>query len=288
VTGSRRRGQLYAVLAALAWSSAGVLQRQVTASVATQIAGRSAFAFVALTAFAMYSQQPTGGIFNRPSLGVAAAMAVANGCFLLALNYGSVADALFFQSLSPVGAAVLGIWWLDERPDSVTVAATFAATLGIAIMVGGPGGGGVDAGNAFGFLAALAFIVVIVIGRRQRGGSTAAAIGLGQLLLVVASAPWVKTAGLTPANVGWLALLGIAQIGLGSGFFAAAARRLPAAELGLILLAELLLGPLWTWIGVSERPNTSTLVGGGIAFASVAAQFAVRRKDPVEDTDRAR
>jgi hypothetical protein len=43
----QRRGQVYVALAAIAWSTAGVLQRQLALDTATQVAGRAAFAGVA-------------------------------------------------------------------------------------------------------------------------------------------------------------------------------------------------------------------------------------------------
>ena len=47
----RRRGQVYVALAAVAWSTAGVLQRQLTLDTPTQVAGRAVFACVALLAY---------------------------------------------------------------------------------------------------------------------------------------------------------------------------------------------------------------------------------------------
>jgi hypothetical protein len=46
-----RRGQTYVALAALAWSTAGVLQRELHVGLGTQVAGRAFFAFVALAIF---------------------------------------------------------------------------------------------------------------------------------------------------------------------------------------------------------------------------------------------
>src|SRR5438093_6986630 len=53
----RRRGQLFVALAAVAWSSAGVLQRELSVGTATQLAGRALFAFVALAGFVAVSNR---------------------------------------------------------------------------------------------------------------------------------------------------------------------------------------------------------------------------------------
>ena len=58
---------------------------------------------------------------------------------------------------------------------------------------------------------------------------------------------------------GWLALLGGGQIGLGLALLTIGARLIPAAQVALITLLEVVLGPLWVWLALSERPGTATL-----------------------------
>src|SRR6266436_9304373 len=66
----RRRGQLFVALAALAWSSAGVLQRELSVGTTTQLAGRALFACVALACFVAVSNRGRTIIVFR-SMGVA-------------------------------------------------------------------------------------------------------------------------------------------------------------------------------------------------------------------------
>ena len=53
-----------------------------------------------------------------------------------------------------------------------------------------------------------------------------------------------------------LAALGVGQIGLGLVFLTIGARLIPAAQVALITLLEVVLGPLWVWLAVDERPST--------------------------------
>jgi drug/metabolite transporter (DMT)-like permease len=71
-----------------------------------------------------------------------------------------------------------------------------------------------------------------------------------------------------------IALLGVTQIGLGLAFMTMAARLIPAAEVALISLLEVVLGPLWVWLALSEHPSTATLVGGVVVIAAVVLQAA--------------
>ena len=59
-------------------------------------------------------------------------------------------------------------------------------------------------------------------------------------------------------------------IGLGTPVFNYAHRFVPPAETSLLLIAEVVLAPLWLWAWPGEVPATSTLVGGGVALSAVA------------------
>ena len=54
--------------------------------------------------------------------------------------------------------------------------------------------------------------------------------------------------------------------------FAVGARLIPAAQVGLITLLEVVLGPLWVWLALDERPSALTLVGGAIVIAAIVIQ----------------
>jgi drug/metabolite transporter (DMT)-like permease len=69
-----------------------------------------------------------------------------------------------------------------------------------------------------------------------------------------------------------LAALGAGQIGLGLVFLTLGARLIPAAQVALISLLEVVLGPLWVWMAVDERPSNATLIGGAIVIGAVVIQ----------------
>ena len=270
----RRLGVIYAVLAAVAWSTAGILQRQLHVNAATQVAGRGVFGFIALAGYAACTQpRALASVTRRGALLAAGAMAVANSAFIVALNYASVAHVLILQSIAPLVAAGLGVVALGERLTWRTVGAMLAALAGVIVMVGAPGGGPV-LGDGLSLLTGVAFALVIVVARRYRGVSMAPAMALAQLLVVIVFAPFAQFGRVSWADVGWLALLGCGQIGLGAIFFISAARFLPSSEMAMIFLLEVVLGPLWTWIALSETPNIATLAGGSVVILAVGVQVA--------------
>jgi drug/metabolite transporter (DMT)-like permease len=269
-----RRGRIYVALAALAWSSAGLLQRELHVDLPTQLAGRALFAVVALFSYVAVSER--GRIVDafraigRAGLAIAGLMAIASGSFIIALNHASVANVLFMQALAPILAAVLGLA-LGEPVSRRTWVAMAVAVGGVTLMVGGPGHPSA-LGLAVSLLMSLAFAVTIVITRHKRDVSMAPATCLSQVIVLLVAAPFASPGTVGGRDLGLLALLGVGQIGLGLVFLTIGARLIPAAEVALITLLEVVLGPLWVWMFLAEQPGAATVVGGLIVLGAVGIQ----------------
>ena len=276
----QRRGQIYVALAAVAWSTAGVLQRQLTLDTATQVFGRALFATFALLAYvAVVERGQVWAAFRSvglPGVAVAVCVATASASFIGALNHTSVARVLFLLALSPVFAALLARVTLGETISRRTALAMGVALVGVAVMIGAPGEGSL-VGDGLSLLCALAFAVMVVITRWRSDVSMAPATCLSQLLLIVVFLPFASPGDIAADDLGWLAALGIGQIGLGFALLTVGARLIPAAQVGLITLLEIVLGPLWVWLAIDERPTTRTLVGGAIVIVGIVIQT---RSDP--------
>jgi drug/metabolite transporter (DMT)-like permease len=271
----QRRGQIYVALAAVAWSSAGVLQRQLTLDTSTQVFGRAAFAGAALLVYvAIVERGRVVHAFRSVGLAgvaVAVCVAIASAGFIGALNHTSVARVLFILAVAPVLAALLARVTLGEPITRRTAMAMALALAGVAVMLGAPGEGNL-AGDGLSFLVALAFALMIVITRWRRDVSMAPATCLSQAILVAVFLPFAAPGGISADDVGWLAALGIGQIGLGFALLTVGARLIPAAQVGLITLLEVVLGPVWVWLALDERPGTLTLLGGAIVIVAILIQ----------------
>ena len=263
------------MLAALAWSTAGLLQRELSIDTATQVAGRALFAALALLAFVAAQDRGWHAFrsLGRAELAVAALTAVASGSFIVALNHATVANVLFMQAVSPIVAALLAWAALREAISRTTALATLVAFVGVAVMVGGPGRPGAT-GLALSFLMTLSFAVTLVITRHRRDISMAPAITLSQVIVLVIATPFSHPGAVDGDDLGLIALLGVTQIGLGLAFLTMGARLIPATEVALISLLEVVLGPLWVWLALSERPSNATFIGGAIVVGAVVLQAA--------------
>src|SRR5260221_13003680 len=100
----------------------------------------------------------------------------------------------------------------------------------------------------------------------------APATDLSQVLVFAVAAPFANVALIGAKDTALLATLGICQIGLGFVFLTIGGRLIPAGEVALITLLEVVLGPLWVGGFLSEQPAAATLVGGAIVLAALLLQ----------------
>jgi len=154
---------------------------------------------------------------------------------------------------------------------SVTPLAAGIALTGVGLMVGGPGNSP-GLGLALSVVMTLSFAISVVITRHRRDISMGPAICLSQVLVLVVTAPFAHPDTVGGNDFLLILALGVGQMALGLAFLTIGARLIPAAEVALITLLEVVLGPLWVWLALAERPSTATLVGGVVVIAAVALQ----------------
>jgi drug/metabolite transporter (DMT)-like permease len=252
-----------------------VIQRTLETDAVTQVAGRALFAAAALFVFAVLQERrrvfASFRSLGRPELALAVLMAISSSTFLLALNHASVASVLFMQAVGPFLAAGLGWALLRERVEGRTWVAMAVALAGVGVMIGGPGSGSA-LGHTLAFGMTLAFAATIVITRHRRERSMIPAVCVSQLLVVCAFGPFAHPGGLDGRDLLLTGVMGGGQIGLGLALLTVGARVIPPAEVAMISLLEVVLGPLWVWLAYEEGLATATLVGGAIVLVAVAAQ----------------
>jgi len=270
-----REGRLAILLAAVAWSTAGLGQRGLEATAVTQVAGRAFFAALALFALVL-AMERRGTVraflgMGRSGLAMTVFLAISSGAFLLALNHTSVANVLFMQAAAPMMAALLGWVLISEPVDGRTWAALLLAGAGVAVMAAGSLDAGIGA-VGLPLLMTASFAMVIVIARHRRDVSMMPATCASQVLVVVVCAPFVTLGSVSGSDWAILAALGVGQMGLGLAFLTIGARLIPPAQVAIISLLEVVLGPLWVWLAYDERPSAATLAGGAIVVAAVVVQ----------------
>lgn len=275
---THRQAVVVMIVCTLLWAVAGLVSRRLETREGLEVTfWRSVFA--ALTVAAWLA---AGRDLPRLRATLAGGMAVwVSGlmwavmftCFMVSLSMTTVANVLITQSLAPVFTALLA-WAVLGRPIAgrgwVSIA---VATLGVASMyvfdVSALGGR-----DVLGVLVALGIPTAAAVNwvLLQRTGARldlSAAIMIGGTLSALATLPFAWPLGLSAHDMGWLALLGFAQLGVPCLLLMRAARVLMAYEVALLALLEVIFGIAFVWIFAGERPPPMTLIGGTAVLAAL-------------------
>ena len=196
--------------------------------------------------------------------------------FNLAIATAPVAIVLFAVATIPVFAAIFARIVFNEptRPATwITIAAVLTG-IGIAVLGQEAGGIGLDLNAALGALAGLcvaaAMALNFVMLRHHPGLSVLLMIGVGGTLSGMTGLIVTGPAGMTQGAIWPIILTGAVILPLSFGSLSLASRYTHASNVSLLLLLETVLGPLWVWWGIGERPTPAMLLGGAIVIVSLA------------------
>lgn len=210
------------------------------------------------------------------------AMAFAFSFYIFSLLNTSVASTLLILSIAPVFAAILGWWWIGEKPTLITWFSIALALAGVAVMVGAGFDLGRTAGNLLAIGSALSFAVMLVLARGSGKSDLLGGNFLGAAIAMLAMGGLALTEGNNGLSVSaydlvLLFTMGAFTIGLGIAFVAWAAPNLPSAEVSLLILLESVLSPLWVWIFIGEQMSLYEILGGAMLLVSVAILVSMQK-----------
>jgi DME family drug/metabolite transporter len=281
------RGVVMVMLAGVLWSLGGLLVRSMDGAGAWQILFVRSSA-VALSVLAVLLWRYRGECLRK--IRAAGGLAVLAGAllgagfcgFIFALLHTTVANAVFMLSATPFLTAVLGWLLLGESIRRGTWLAMLVVLVGIGVMVGGGIVAGAWLGNLMALLATAGFAGFAVALRRGRANDMLPAVLWAGLLSAAVAGAMAPDLAMTARDVALSAVMGVALITGGMMLFTAGSRTVPSAELALLSLTEVVLGPLWVWLAYAEVPRPETLIGGAIVLAAIAgrALTGMRRKTP--------
>jgi len=285
------RGVALVLIAGGFWSIAGLVVRLMHQATEWQILlYRSAALVITLLVYlAVKNRGNLLATFTRAggyAVLAGAFLSIGFTCWIFAMTHTTIANALFVLSAAPFLAAMFARVLLGERVQPSTWLFMFFASLGVAVMVGEGVAGGTLAGNLYALGAATGFAAFSVTLRKGKAVDMTPAVCWAGIwgTLIGAAMLFGSRYGfaLSIHDVLLCSLLGIVQVGLGLILYTAGSRHVPAAEITLLSLTEVVLGPVWVWLGVGEKPSQLTLLGGGIVLTAIVAQaiVGVRKERP--------
>ena len=193
--------------------------------------------------------------------------------YVFAMYNTTVANTNFIISLQILFLAIFGYFFLKEKINSATLVSIVLAMTGVLVMVGNSLTPGELSGNLAAFTMPITFAVLIMIVRKFPTVDMVPAqfiAGISSCLIGFLLSTKIM---ISPNDIFLGFLAGFFQVGFGFIFITIGARTTPSAMVGIIMLSESVLGPIWAFLFVSERPSTFALIGGAIILSAVLLQF---------------
>jgi len=258
----------------------------------TLIRGLSVAGVLALTLALRSGKSPLGLIRRMGWPGVWAALLNSLGgiCFIFAFAHTAVANVLVFVAAQPIIASIMAWIVIREPVQRSTLLAMAGTVVGIAIVASQSFGTPSLLGDGAALVTALLFSGWFVVLRCHKSIDLVPSLVVSgllnavlcSLLLAATGIGWSAFAALDWASLGWTLGNCLFLIPFALALTTIGARYLPTADVTLLMLIEMVLGPLWVWAVVNEVPPTATLIGGLVILLSVAghATFSLRRRQP--------
>ena len=209
------------------------------------------------------------GIIGGSGLGIAMIT------FIFSITNTSAAITLLCLAAMPFFTALLGFLFLKEKISINVWIAIIIATIGIIIIALGNTEKGSLIGLVFGMISSIGFSVFSVTLRWRKETpkfTTVAFAGffcfaLSTIIIITNNLPFLSTSynGSLFSLHGTLVCIGLILYSIGS-------KAIPAAELTLLSLTEVIGGIFWVWVpflGINEVPSTNTIIGGFFLFMSI-------------------
>ena len=209
-----------------------------------------------------YSRIGLSGLIGGVSLGIA------NISFILSITTTTAAVTMMMLATQPFVAAILAYIFLKEKISKTTFIAIIIAAAGIIFMSFDSKGEGTLFGLINGLLSSLGFagFTVSLRWRKKTPKFTTVAIAG-----IFCSAVAILVLLFNDSNI--LISLKNSSLSALHGFlvcsglilFSIKSKDLPATDLTLLSLTEVLGGIFWVWLpwfGINEIPSTNTLIGG--------------------------
>ena len=198
--------------------------------------------------------------------------------FCASIGHTSVSNTLFIFSTAPFIAAVLSWIFLRELIPLQTIMAIFVSMIGVIVIVSGSFGDGSLLGDGLAFLNACTVAGFYVVLRKIKSDNIFPSLGAGYIIGALAVSPFANFESYSITQAGLLLLNGALIIPLAIGLLSVGPRYLPAAEVSMFSVLEVIFAPLLVWIVLGENPGGRSIFGGIVILTAIFAHTFWRLK----------
>ncbi len=191
--------------------------------------------------------------------------------FVTAITHTSVANTLIILSTTPLFAALIGLVVLRETIELRTWCAIILVAVGVYVISSDSSN---QTATLFGDIAAMLGAFFLAAGftvvRVKPTISVFPVISTSGIVTALVILPLSQPLSVSQQDFGFLIIMGVYMLPLGTALMYIGPKYIPASEVGLMLLLESVLGPTWVWLALDEQPGLKTFIGGAIILSTLA------------------
>ena len=193
-------------------------------------------------------------------------IALSTICFVLSVNYTTVANTLFLLSTAPFFSIFLSYFLLGEKIRLKDLCASLIALIGVFIISLGSQVSNntlaTSLGDIFGIGIAIFTALVLTLARHGSSKLVIRSNAIGMYAVALFVLPFVKNFSVEQETVLYLLILCLICVPIGSLLILTGPKYISASEVSLIILLQVILAPILAWLILKEYPGLSSLVGG--------------------------
>jgi drug/metabolite transporter, DME family len=261
-----QKGIIAVLIAAILWSSGGILIKLVTLHPMQISFFRGIFAAIVFAiifrkkAFIFNGMTFVNGIFYAAILIL----------FVIATKLTTAANAIFLQYTAPIYVLVFEPLINKTEFKRINVITIFVCFIGMILFFMGELSFAHIEGNIVALLSGIAFAAFLIGMRNNKHEYQFSTIFYGNIIITLICIPMAGSfSAINTSDLMMVAFLGIFQIGIAYAIFTYGLKRVFAIEASLIGMIEPVLNPVWVLIWYGEVPSLPAIIGGIIIITAI-------------------
>ncbi len=268
-------GILLMLACALLWSANGLCIK-LTPWNSMVLAGWRGFAgaitlFIAMKALKMKIN------INARTILIGVCVCATGFLYIIANRLTTAANAIVLQYTSPVWLVVLSMIFFGRKYRGIDYAAVLLTVGGIALFFLDQLAPGGTLGNIIAIIDGCSLGGAYLLMGESEGGNRLSGTLAGLVMMAVVGIPFtfVYPPEVTAVSVVMVAVMGIFMLGLPYALYSVAINYCPPLGCVLISSIEIVLNPVWVWLGTGEMPDTFAMIGSAVILITVTLWCAL-------------
>ena len=193
---------------------------------------------------------------------------IMTGTFVFAIMHTSIANTLVIISTGPIWIAIIAWFTLREKASLITWLAMIIVFIGIYIVMSANFGGQNIVGDIFALITAILMGFTFTLVRKYKTVNMVPTMAIGGVIAAIIACIFAPTLVLKPEAIIYVVAMGVI-LSISFSLITIAPRYMPAAEVGMIMPLETVLGTLIAWRVINEVPSSNAIIGGIIVVITL-------------------